>query len=173
MSREKFKKWVCTALEMEEKGKAFYEKAQAQCEQGMGKEIFTMLRDDEIKHIQRIREIEEALDQGGDLEQACHLDEQQDDLKKVFRDMAARSMSEKPCASTVKALQTGIDFELALVKFYEEALQDAEEDLEKEFLRRMIAEEKGHYVLLSDLNYYYEDPEGWAMEKGGYELDGA
>lgn len=173
MSREKFKQWVCTALEMEEKGKAFYEKAQTQCEQGMSKDVFTMLRDDEIKHIQRIREIEKALDQNGDLEQACHLDEQQDDLKKVFRDMAARSISEKPCASTVKALQTGIDFELALVKFYEEALQHAGEDLEKEFLRRMVAEEKAHYVLLSDLNYYYDDPEGWAMEQSKAGLDGA
>ncbi len=173
MSKEKFKNWVCTALEMEEKGKAFYEKALAQCEKGMGKEIFTMLRDDEIRHIQRIKEIEEALDQDKDLEKACRIDEQPDDLKKVFRDMAAKSLNEKPCVSTVKALQAGIDFELALVKFYEDALKQAEEDLEKEFLRRMIAEEKGHYVLLSDLNYYYEDPEGWAMGQSHAGLDGA
>jgi rubrerythrin len=173
MSKQNFKKWVCTALEMEEKGRSFYEKALAQCEQGLGKEIFTMLMDDEVRHIQRIREIEKALDQGSGLEQACRLDDQQNDLKKVFRDMAAGSLDKKPCVSTAKALQTGIDFELALVAFYEEALNKAEEDLEKEFLRRMVAEEKGHYMLLSDLNYYYEDPEGWAMEQGRGGLDGA
>ncbi len=173
MSNEKFKQWVCTALEMEEKGKSFYEKALFQCEEGLGKEIFTMLRDDETRHIQRIREIEKALDQDKDLEQACRFDDQQDDLKKVFRDMATGSLDKKPCTSTIKALQTGIDFELALVTFYEEALNKAEEELEKEFLRRMVAEEKGHYMLLSDLNYYYEDPEGWAMEQGRGGLDGA
>jgi len=173
MNKERFKKWVCTAVEMEEKGKAFYEKAVSSCEQGLGKEIFIMLRDDELKHIQRIREIENALDKDQDLESVCRIDEEQDDLKKVFRDIAAKHQKEKPCSSMVKSLQTGIDFELALVSFYEEALKGAEEDLEKEFLRRMVAEEKAHYVLLSDLNFYYEDPEGWAMEKGGYGLDGA
>ncbi len=173
MSTEKFKAWVCTALEMEEKGKVFYEKAVSSCEQGLGKEVFTMLRDDELKHIERIREIEKALDKDEDLVQVCRIDEEQDDLKKVFRDMAAKSQKETPCTYAVKALQTGIDFELALIRFYEEALRGAEEDLEREFLKRMVSEEKGHYVLLSDLNYYYEDPEGWAMEKSGYELDGA
>lgn len=173
MSKEKFKKWVCTALEMEEKGRSFYEKAVSQCEDGVGREIFTMLRDDEVRHIERIKEIEKALDADSGLEQACSFDVSMEDPRQMFRDIAARALEGKPCSTTQKSLQTGIDFELALIKFYEEALNEADEDLERQFLRRMVAEEKGHYVLLSDLNYYYEDPEGWAMEQGRGGLDGA
>ncbi len=173
MSRENFKNWVCKAVEMEEKGKAFYEQAAKECTTQMGQKIFSMLRDDEIQHIQRIREIEKALDQDSGLEQACRMDDMGSDAGQAFRELAEKVKSEKPCDSTAKALNAGIDFELALVKFYEEALEKASEDLERDFLKRMIQEEKGHYVLLSDMQYYYEDPEGWAMGKARSGLDGA
>ncbi|WP_045216437.1 ferritin-like domain-containing protein [Desulfonatronovibrio magnus] len=174
MSRDQFKKWVCTAIEMEEKGKKFYEKAVEDCKDGLGREIFIMLRDDEVRHIDRIKEIEKALDQGQDvLEQACSMPADEKDMGKMLRDMASKVDTDKACSSTESALNTGIEFELALVKFYEDALEKAQEDIEKEFLKKMVAEEKAHYVLLEDLKYYYEDPEGWAMGQGKSGLDGA
>jgi len=173
MSRENFKKWVCTALEMEEKGRVFYENAARECSAEVGQKIFAMLRDDEVRHVQRIKEIEKALDRDSGLEQACRLDDREVDAGRAFRELAGKVQAEKPCDSTIKALNAGMDFELALVKFYEEALEKASEELEREFLRRMVAEEKGHFVLLSDMQYYYEDPEGWHMDKDRAGLDGA
>ncbi|RQD56221.1 MAG: hypothetical protein D5R98_10225 [Desulfonatronovibrio sp. MSAO_Bac4] len=173
MNMENFKKWVCKAIEMEEKGKKFYEKAAADCDQGLGKEIFSMLRDDELKHIERIKEIEKALNQNQGLANACALPDDHQDPGNIFRKIAARSQVHKACPSTVKALKTGIDFELALVKFYEDALEKAQDNLEKQFLKHMVAEEKGHYDLLEDLSFYYEDPEGWAIEQDKAGLDGA
>ncbi len=173
MSREKFKQWVCTALEMEEKGKAFYERAASECSAGLGQQVFAMLRDDEIRHMERIREIEKALDQDSGLEQACRMDSPEKDVGQAFRDLASKVEKEKPCDSTTQSLSAAIDFELELVKFYESALQEATEELEREFLRRMINEEKGHYMLLSDMQYYYQDPEAWFMEKDRAGLDGA
>ncbi|WP_028574152.1 ferritin-like domain-containing protein [Desulfonatronovibrio hydrogenovorans] len=173
MNTDNFKKWVCTAIEMEEKGRKFYAEAAKQCVPGLGKDIFSMLRDDEVRHVQRIREIEKALSSGDDPEEACVLPDQPMDAGKVFKEMAARSETSKACAGTLKALNTGIDFELALVKFYEDALERAQGEIEKEFLKKMIQEEKSHYILLTDLNYYYEDPEGWSMGQDRAGLDGA
>ncbi|MFO7727990.1 MAG: ferritin family protein [Desulfonatronovibrio sp.] len=173
MDTEGFRQWVCKAIEMEEKGRKFYEQALADCSEGPGREVFTMLRDDEVMHIERIREIEKALDKGDGVEAACTLDEEQQDPRGIFREIAARAEVHKACPSTVKALETGKEFELALVAFYEDALEKARSDLEKKFLKHMVAEEKGHFVLLEDLNFYYQDPEGWAMEQDKAGLDGA
>lgn len=173
MNTENFKKWVCKAIELEEKGKKFYEKAASDCERGLGKEVFAMLRDDELRHIERIKEIEKALDKNEGVADACALSDDHQDPGDVFRKIAARAQDHKACPSTVKALDTGIEFELALVMFYEDALEKAQDDLEKEFLKRMVAEEKGHYALLEDMNFYYEDPEGWLMEQDNAGLDGA
>ena len=173
MDRENFKKWVCTALEMEKKGKDFYQSAADECSAKVGQEIFSMLRDDEVRHMERIREIEKALDQGSGLEAACTLQESASDPGQVFRELAGKVQAEKPCDSTVKALSAGIDFELALVKFYEDALEKASEDLERQFLKRMVNEEKAHFILLSDMQDYYQDPEGWYMQQERAGLNGA
>ncbi len=37
----------------------------------------------------------------------------------------------------------------------------------------MIGEERGHYLMLSDLNFYLTDPEAWFAEKEHHSLDGA
>jgi hypothetical protein len=40
---------------------------------------------------------------------------------------------------------------LALVTFYEEWLEEAEDETEREFVERMVQEQRGHYIMLSDL----------------------
>ena len=44
---------------------------------------------------------------------------------------------------------------------------------QKVSLKKMIQEEKGHHLLLLDMQYYYSDPEGYFMEKEHRGLDGA
>ena len=173
MNMDSFKKWVCTAVDMEDKGRKFYEKAAADCQEGFGKDIFAMLRDDEIRHVEKIREIEKALDNEQNLEKACTLPDEQPDSRKIFRAMASGAEVHKACTSTEKALETGLAFEQELIRFYQDALDNAGEGLEKDFLTRMVAEEKQHYALLEDLNFYYKDPEGWAMDQDRAGLDGA
>ena len=72
-----------------------------------------------------------------------------------------------------EALQIGIDMEQGSVKFYETQLQRIKDPMAKSFLEKMIQEEKGHHLLLLDMQYYYSDPEGYFMEKEHRGLDGA
>ena len=60
-TRDRFIQMLCTAQEMEEKGRAFYEKAFSNSENPLGKEIFRLLIDDEIVHLERIRKISDSL----------------------------------------------------------------------------------------------------------------
>lgn len=66
-----------------------------------------------------------------------------------------------------------MQLEDAGIQFFEKQLQKAGEPEEKEFLSRLIAEEREHYILLADLKFYYVDPEHWFMEKSKARLDGA
>ncbi len=172
MSSERMQDWVCKALEMEEKGREFYDRVAQECSDSVGKEVFAMLRDDEVRHKRRIKEISEALESGSDWQNACRLQEDFGDAHQVFSRVVSGSAAQS-CGDRPQALDTGIEFELALVDFYERALRDAEDSVEKEFLEKMVQEEKGHYILLSDMSYYYEDPEAWARDQGRGGLDGA
>jgi rubrerythrin len=166
---------LCAALEMEEKGKAFYEKAYAACENPLGKEIFKTLIADEVVHRGRIQKIYDALirDQGW-TEDWKNMPCAYQDLGQIFRELAARhDKAELANSSDLEALKLAHDFELRSVHFYESRLPQATDPLEQAFLVQMIVEEKAHYRALQDTTYYLEDPEGWYMEKEKAGLEGA
>ena len=164
---------LCKAVELTEKSLEFYEGNLDACPDGLGREIFEVIRDAEKDHLDRIREIHEALAAGSSWEAACTLDEEsEEDMLAFFRTTAASYKKDDSCSTEVGALNLALDLKLALVTFYEEWLEEAEDETEREFLDRMVQEQRGHYLMLSDLQYYYEDPEGWALDQGGASLDG-
>ncbi len=170
---DRSRQMLCKALELGEKSLDFYEGNIDACPDGLGREIFEVIRDSEKDHLDRIREIHDALAGGSSWEQACVLDEEsEEDMLAFFRTTAAGYKKDDACATEVGALNMALDLKLALVTFYEEWLEEAEDDTEREFLDRMVQEQRGHYLMLSDLQYYYEDPEGWALDQGGASLDG-
>ena len=57
---------LSTALELEKKGTGFYNNAVSTCQNEVGREIFRMLMQDEIVHMDRIKRIYELLKAGGD-----------------------------------------------------------------------------------------------------------
>lgn len=166
---------VGTALEMEEKGKAFYAKALAECKNELGRDIFTKLRADEDVHIERIREIYESLTEGKGWTDAWKSRKVEDlGLKEIFRKLAQKH-GEKIDMSTgdLEALEIGMEFEQKAVAFYEKHFNASSDEMEKEFTRMMIEEERGHYAALADTKFYIENPEAWFEEKGRSLLDGA
>ena len=167
-------KMLSTALEMEERGKAFYEHAVSNCKNDMGKEIFQTLMEDENLHMVRIRSIYETLSG----EQAWSenwkgLNVTHDDLGLIFEKMAKKRGPEIDVdTGDLEALDTGIDFEARSVEFYEKQLTKATDFLEQEFIRKMVAEERGHHAALTDMKFYLSDPAGWFREKEHGGLDG-
>jgi len=166
---------LSTALEMEEKGYKFYDKAIDECGVNVARDIYRMLRDDEIMHAERIKTIYTSLTGGeGWSDNWKQVQEAHEDLGGVFRKLAQEHGSKFHCeVSDVEALDVGIDFESKSVAFYKENLPKAEGDLEREFVEQMIAEEIKHHELLLDMKFYLTDPDGWFREKEHLHVDGA
>jgi len=166
---------LSTALDMEEKGMAYYEKALKTAENKLGRDIFAGLKEDEGKHMERIKKIYSSIKgkkvftrQWKDLK----LDKK--DVKSVFSDLAEKyGKDTKTTATDIEAVDIGLDLELKSIRFYERQMEDAEDEEEREFIRQMILEEKGHYALLSDLKLYLTDPSSWFSEHEHTGLDGA
>ena len=162
------------AMKMEEKGRKYYEEAAAKTKNPVGRDIWKLLAGYEVEHMSRIREIYSSLqnDKHWKKEQADF--EPAADLSGMLRDLAARQAQHiRADTGDMEALQVGMDFESASVKFYEEHLSGAADDMEKKFLKAMVSEERVHLRLLADMKLYYMDPESWFQEKGRITLDGA
>ncbi len=166
---------LSVALEMEKKGKSFYEKAVSECKNSLGKNIFTILKNDEIIHVKRIKTIYNEIEKSGNWSDAWKShNPDHNQLSAMFRDIAARNGPDVQAdAKDIEALDIGIKFEAAAVKFYEARLVMATDSIEKEFIKKMILEEKDHHRALTDMHLYLSNPASWFDEKQHSGLDGA
>jgi len=165
---------LSAALDMEEKGKAFYEKAVTTCRNPQCKEIFSALMKDEVVHNERIKQIHDTL-----TSKKCWTREWEsikahsNDLEILFQNLAAKERKKIKVETTdLEAVDIGLDLESASIKFYQEHRAKTTDPIEAPFLDQMILEEKGHWKALKDTRYYLTDPQGWIMEKERAGLDG-
>jgi rubrerythrin len=165
----------CTAMEMKESKRALYENAMKTCPDQVGIETFRMLKDSEADHLKRIQEVYEELQKGKASADACRFHSfDTEDKKVLLRKVAAvRGKVPNACLDDVAAIETGIKLENASIEYFEKQLKQAADPIEREFLQRMIVEEREHHILLADLKFYYEDTGNWFLEKGRQTLDGA
>ncbi|MFO8058954.1 MAG: ferritin family protein [bacterium] len=172
---ERLKQWLDTAMDMERKGKDFYDKAMNEAGNDLARDVFRMLGEEEIVHMDRINRIYDAVKKEGtftDTWKECV--PKHDDLVSIFRDMAKKYGKEIPSTdSDVRALEMGIDFESQSVKFYRDRLGEAQSEQEKEFLEKMVKEEKSHHDAFADMKFYLSDPAGYFREMERGQLDGA
>jgi len=163
------------ALELEERGRAFYDRARQSCRNPECREIFTALMKEEILHQSRIRKIYDDLTRdrcwSRDREEPGEVRERLETLFRLWRPQGKKDIN--PEATDLEAVDTGLALEEASISFYEASRQRAEDPLEAAFLDRMIQEERGHLKALKDIRYYLTDPQGWFMEKEKAGLDGA
>ncbi len=173
--RERALRMLSTALQMEQKGQAYYTKKVAECSNDLARQIFEKLRDDEVVHVARIKRLWTYLDRGQPWSDDWHQDgEASDDLQGFFRGLARAHGTEITTdKGDLEALELGIDFEQRAVAFYQNHIERAEGPLERQFLQRMIDEERSHYTALVDVKYYLTDPEAWHLEMERAGLDGS
>lgn len=164
-----------TALEMEKKGKDFYDKAAGACKTELGREIFSMLAKDEVVHLERIKTIYNSLEEKEKwTDEWLNVKEAHSSIKDIFRDLVSKyRVHSKTDASDLDALEVGIDLESKSVAFYEKEFEGAMDPMEKRFAEKMMAEEKSHLSILRDTKFYLTDPAAYFTEKEKWGLDGA
>ncbi len=161
------------ALTMEEKGYSFYNKVVNTSQNPLGKAMFGRLRDDELVHMERIKAIIAGLSGGKDWKPDYDaLPTRGQSTSEMFRDLAKNHAAElTPDADDVEAINVGLDFEAKAVRFYEEHLKDAQDALEREFIQKMIVEEKDHHATCLELKRFYADPAAYFVETEHPHLD--
>ena len=171
---DKVLKYLLVALEIEEKGRNFYEKAFNNSKNPLGRKIFKMLMDDELAHKKRIRIIYQALSKDNKWsDEWKEIKLNRSASEKIFRELKKKQAKNlKVDSGDMAGLEVGIGLELASITFYQERLTEALEEAEKEFLAQLVQEEKNHHNLLSDMKLYLKDPSSWFIEKERHGLDG-
>lgn len=161
------------ALTMEEKGYSFYNQAVNRSGNPLGKAMFGRLRDDELVHMERIKAIVNGLTKGTNWKiEYDKLPSQPQSTNAMFRKLAREHAKNlKPDAGDVEAIDVGLDFETQAVKFYEEHLEQAQDPMEREFILRMIEEEKDHRETCLELKRFYADPAAFFLEMEHPHLD--
>ena len=166
---------LATAIEKEEKGRDFYRNAVSKCSNELGKETFRTLVAEESVHIQRLKQIHEKMSKERTWSEdwkTCRVENE--DLNELMKERIAKLGPQvKAESGDLEALEIGVQMEQGAIDFYEEQLGKAVDPLERDFVKRMITEERRHFVALEDLKLYFTNPESWFIEKEHHVLDGA
>ncbi len=174
VNQEQVMDMLCSAIELAEKGKALYGKALQSCENDLSKEIFGILRDEEAEHEQKIREVYDSLRTGTQAEQAwsrCKVDTER--TRPLFHGIAEKYGPAKACMSELQALDMALELEDKCVKFYEKELEHDLGSQAQQFVKYLLMDEREHRRMIADVQFYFNDPEGWFIDKEHPHIDGA
>ncbi|MFP5211928.1 MAG: hypothetical protein ACLGPL_00975 [Acidobacteriota bacterium] len=165
----------CTAIAMKEKKRALYEEAMGKCDDPVGNETFRMLKGAEEDHLLHMRRFYEDLKNERFEPESCRIIDFKTGEKRALLLRLAKEHEkiERACLDSVAAVEMGLELESGLIAVLNDMVRKAADPGQKKVLERFIAEEREHHRMLADLMFYYTDTEGWFLEKGRQELDGA
>jgi rubrerythrin len=170
---EQAQSMICRAEEFAKKALQFYAKAIEACGQGPGKGVFTRLLEDERREADRVLALRKALEAGGTWARACTLPEVEEQAARRVSEVVQGPGQAVACATELGAIGAALELEKERVDFYEQWHAQADDPTERRFVRHMLQEARGNHLLLTDLQYFYEDPKGWSLKEDHQILDGA
>jgi rubrerythrin len=162
------------ALQMEIEGQEFYQKSGQRSTNTLAKKLFLNLVEQENMHIKKINEIYQGIENRAGWPENETIFKHEKSLKSVFKE-AIESMDRETevSSSEIEAIQTAMNMEDSSYSFYNSRAEEATSSAEKSFYQALAAEERGHYLTLSDSYEYLTDPQGWLIKNEHWGLDGA
>jgi rubrerythrin len=161
--------WLNRALEMENRGRDFYERVAASNLEAAVRDFFKFLADQEGVHQRIIRDLYSQ--QSHNAAPAEPQAAGGPSLNKIFLTLN----KSRPAADTdlIQAIEHAQTLETETAAFYRDAQAWTDDVAAKEFLRTLSGEENDHYQALADLKLFYTNPEAWAEKMAAIHLDGA
>ena len=162
------------ALEMEDEGYRTYTEGSKTVKNSLGKRMLEKLAKEELNHIQRIKEVYEALEGKRDWESvtsnqpegsvtfASIFNRLKADLKQSVDEMGSSGVDDEEVIDTAINLESNAKF------FYSESAKKAKDSKVKEFLGKLALEEEGHYNALMNMNNFMTDPANWFATQGKF-----
>jgi rubrerythrin len=164
---------LSNAIKFEEDGRKLYLECAEKTEHQWGKSLFQSLADDEVKHIERLKETFSKLSISEKFTEAPSPLAAEKQWKNIFEKAKGTiDTVVKASSSDIDALQLGIDFEEKGMKYYSTLSEESKNPLEKKFYRILAQEENRHFLILKDSHEMLTDPASWYEKTEKIGLDG-
>lgn len=154
------------ALQLEQEGKRFFSEAAATVTGKAARQTFEFLAAEEDKHIRRIEEFYQSLEES-EGENAPDTEESDADRRLVaFNDRLAELRNEiKPTISDIEAYKTALKFENGAEDFYAEQVARSSNPKIRKFYTWLIHEESMHAKILNSCVQFAENPAAWFSDR--------
>lgn len=143
------------AIEIEENGRGFYEKAAAKTDDREVRRIFEFLGAEEVKHKQRFTQLKNELPESTSGSTVWDPDNELDQYLKMMADMHVFRKSEDvdrklaQANDASEALDVAIQFEKDSIVFFAEMQSNSESDEARNNIGQLVREEQDHLKKLS------------------------
>ncbi|MCX7822397.1 MAG: hypothetical protein N2260_03000 [Syntrophobacterales bacterium] len=167
--------FFCDILDLKEKKINFYEEWAKKCDDSIGRDVMKAMEDAERRGLEHLKTLHAEFSKTGQWSEVCRYLPERVPVADVVISKAIETYkkSKDNLCSTKIPLEVGLELEEKAIAIFQKYLNMVNTEEEKKFFGAFIAEEKEHLRILNDIKYYYEDPQGWFMEKGRGGLDGA
>jgi len=150
------------ALKLEQEGRAFFLEAAANASSDLVRQTFEFLADEEVKHIQKIREMSKSVEGAGSQDLLDVGDSEAEVKLSVFNQkLASLRKDVQTSGSDVAAYEAALKFENGAEEFYKEQLDKSEHPSVKKFYRWLLEEEAMHGRLIKSCLRFVQDPAEW------------
>jgi len=156
------------AVEMEQEGKEFFERASNMMRHERAKQMFTSLVKQEQRHIDILGEELRRLQAGigwATLEEMKSGAQHYPKIS-VFKDKEIMNLKLEPDAGELEVINVGIQVEKKSIDYYRDAAQGADDIKAREVFNWLVGEEAGHLTILnaeydnrSGAGFYYDNME--------------
>jgi len=155
------------AKKMETEAIDFYDEAAKKTKHPVGKKMFTIIAEDEKRHLDMISQIIKGLDMSEkDVSPLKN-------VKSVFENLKSELMKKvKVSTDEMEAFQIAMKMEQEGVTFYKKALSTATKPKEKALLERLIQEEEEHYTVFSNSYQFLANTGSWFLWEERAIVDG-
>ncbi len=154
------------ALDFEQKGHDIYEEIAKKTKNQIVAETFSYLADQELSHIQGIKDYLEnnQIELGG--EAPSHTKEFFTMTVKEFRKKTALSKDD------IKAHETALELEKSSYEFYKKQNISTKDEELKKFFSVLMDQENAHYELIQKAYEFIKNPTAFYTEEEGWMADG-
>lgn len=163
------------AIKMEEDGRRFYLKSGKTAKNAVAKKLLVSLADQELIHIERIKEVSDGLK--GDMDWNDFGKSISKDAKKklvlVFRALSSAEKKKlKADPSSVEAIEIAMEKETKSYDYYDRQSKETDIRIAKVFYDRLKKEEEHHYELLEEAYSLLSDSASWFVKQEGRVMEG-
>jgi len=140
-----------TAILLEKRGKAFYEKMAEQTASPEARKIFSTMADEETAHVEFLSvQFAHYVKEGKFVKPAVGNVEIEDITGEILNPQLVKEIS--AASFEAAAISAAMDFETRAVELYSKRAQEADDINEKEMYQWLADWESGHHKILYDLN---------------------